>query len=569
MNTKYLRPTSAEVEIWGATLLLIPFLSLLVATVSFFLGGGLGWWMFPSAIVASFAIGHTLIARLNGTPSSHFRFYLYTALSLGIALLSAGILYDNSFDGNTYHQGSIIDMIMGCNPIYNAQDFTSLWSRHYAKAIEIAASTITLFFNRIECGKAVNILLIEASIFITYSFLRREFNHHTTRSIAFFTLLLTLCPTVIRQAYIYYIDYTLYTFLLLAVLSLITIYRTHSTLSWLILGTTAIMAATTKFTVGFYIFLAIAVGILWFFMSGRRTLSFRTTVFAIGLFIVGFGVVGYHPYLTNTWGWGNPFYPLLGSDIDIMSGNTPEIYAEGNRFTNWVRSLFYNAQGSGIWIPFANHSLHDYYISHESRIAGFGPLFGYTLFASILLVAYCLHKECITHTLNKRIATTFVGIALLLLMACFIFEQSWWMRYIPFLWAVPVILLLYTELHNTFSRPWRIARNILYTMLVATQLLCCATTIVAGGAFTQRFSGLLQAITPQSTVKVYHLIQSPSFEYKLQEGGVNYEVINSYLEADTTLHRVHIPDNADVYVDSETYSRMQHPDLLDYISGKK
>ena len=569
MNTKHLRPTPTEVEIWGVTLLLIPLLSLLIATASFFARGGLGAWMFPAAVIISFVIGHTLCTKYIDTPKSLLRYYLYTTLSLAFALLSASLFYDNSFDGNTYHQGSIVDMIMGCNPIHTPQYFSSLWSRHYAKAIEIAASTISLFFNRIETGKAVNILIIEASIFITYGFLRRTFSHLASHRIVFLTLLLTLCPTVIRQAYIYYIDYTLYTFMLLVVISLITIYRNNDHISWYTLIITAILAASTKFTVAFYIFLTIGVGIIWFFVAGQRKMSLRMTILSIGLFILGLGVLGYHPYITNTIGWGHPFYPLMGSDIDIMSGNTPEIYIGGNRFTNWLRSLFYNAEGTEVWMPIISDSLHDYYISHEARIAGFGPFFGYTLFTSMLLVVYHIGKEWQSHTCNKAQAHTFIGISLLLLGACFIFEQSWWMRYTPFLWAVPIVLLLYTEYNGKLSQRMRLIRSILYTLLAATQLLCIATTIVAGGAFTQRLGGLFNAITPQSTVKVYHHIESPSFEYKLQERDINYEVIETDLENTTTLHCVHIPDNANVYVDSTTYMRMQHPDLLDFIGGKK
>ena len=357
--------------------------------------------------------------------------------------------------------------------------------------------------------------------------------------------------------------------MLLVVISLITIYRNNDHISWYTLIITAILAASTKFTVAFYIFLTIGVGIIWFFVAGQRKMSLRMTILSTGLFILGFGVLGYHPYITNTIGWGHPFYPLMGSDIDIMSGNTPEIYIGGNRFTNWLRSLFYNAQGTEVWMPIISDSLHDYYISHEARIAGFGPFFGYTLFTSMLLVAYHIGKEWQSHTCNKAQAHTFIGIPLLLLGACFIFEQSWWMRYIPFLWAVPIVLLLYTEYNGKLSQRMRLIRSILYTLLAATQLLCIATTIVAGGAFTQRLGGLFNAITPQSTVKVYHHIESPSFEYKLQERDINYEVIETDLENNTTLHCVHIPDNANVYVDSTTYMRMQHPDLLDFIGGKK
>ena len=55
----------------------------------------------------------------------------------------------------------------------------------------------------------------------------------------------------------------------------------------------------------------------------------------------------------------------------------------------------------------------------------------------------------------------------------------------------------------------------------------------------------------------------------LQERDIKYEVLETDLENDTTLHCIHIPDNANVYVDSETYMRMRHPDLLDFIGGRK
>ncbi|MBP3349923.1 MAG: hypothetical protein J6L03_04730 [Bacteroidaceae bacterium] len=571
MNIKHLKPTTNEVEICGLSLLLIPFLSLLLATTAFIFGGSVGVWMFPVAVITTLVIGHLLIIGKGYKPHAHLRYYLYTLLSIAFALLSASMLYDNSYDGNTYHQGGIVDMIMGCNPIYHPEEFSSFWSTHYAKAIEISASTIAIFFNRIESGKGVNIMLIVASIYITYSFLRREFHEHSTRKVLLFTLLLTLCPVVIRQAYIYYIDYAMYTFMLLAIISLITIYRYNTPLSWCLLIITTLLAASTKFTVAFYVFLTIATAIVWYFISGRCKLSYRLITLSIILFIIGFGVIGFHPYVTNTMGWGNPFYPLMGSDTDIMSGNTPELYANGNRLSNWLRSLFYNAQGTGIWIPIINDSLHDYYISHEGRIAGLGPFFGYTLFASILFATYTFYKEKSRLTLNKSRATTFIGISLLLLVACFIFEQSWWMRYIPFLWAVPVILLLYTEQSQALSPLLQRLRCILYTLLVTTQLLCCATTIIAGGAFTQRLGGLYHAITPQSTVKVYHLIESPSFNHKLQERGIAFEELGNdeQLLPDTTIHCIHIPDNANVYVDNDTYMRMQHPDLLDIIIGNK
>ena len=44
MNIKHLKLTTNEVEICGLSLLLIPFLSLLLATTAFIFGGGVGAW---------------------------------------------------------------------------------------------------------------------------------------------------------------------------------------------------------------------------------------------------------------------------------------------------------------------------------------------------------------------------------------------------------------------------------------------------------------------------------------------------------------------------------------------
>lgn len=568
-KTSY-NPAISEIEIWGVVLLLIPFISLLLATATLLARGNIAIWMFPTATALSLAIGHLLIGRYTPHTHAHHRYYLVVLPSILFALISSAILYDNSFDGNTYHQGAIIDMLAGCNPYYHPEQIDIIWGRHYAKALEIAASTIAIFFNRIECGKAVNIMLIQASLFIAYSFLRRRFAQLSLQRTLLITTLITLCPTVIRQAYIYYTDYALYTFMLLAIIALITLYSSNNPLSWCILAISVIFATSTKFTIAFYLYLTIATAIVWYYVTNHRQQSIRLTIAAAIFAIIGFGIIGYHPYITNTIGWGNPFYPLIGGNVDIMTSNTPELYLEGNRVSNWFRSLFYNAQGSGIWIPFVSDSLHDYYISYDSRIAGFGPFFGYVLFASIALMALTLYKQKHYIIPLKHQAYTYIILSAILLVACFVFEQSWWMRYTPFLWAVPIILLLYTELDKTLSPALQAVRNILYSLLVVTQALCCATTIVAGISYAQRMEGMFNAITPQSTIEVYNLNDVQSINHKLCERDIKFSILKEGEEpSDSTLQLVVFPEKANIYLDNDTYNRMQHPDMLDIILGNK
>ena len=108
--------------------------------------------------------------------------------------------------------------------------------------------------------------------------------------------------------------------MLLVIIALIEIYRNNKNrLAWIILITATLFSAVTKFTIGFYTYLTLAVGIVWIFVAGKRKTSYILALTSVLLIIIGFGVLGYHPYVTNTLGWGNPFFPLIGSPVDIMT----------------------------------------------------------------------------------------------------------------------------------------------------------------------------------------------------------------------------------------------------------
>lgn len=559
-----LLPDTAQCYISAFVLLLSLFLTLLLSSLLFAVGSHVQGWVFPAAVAVSLLGGHWwLVRKRHSSALQVLRYYVWLLLLYAVAVASAAVIYDNSSDGNMYHQGAVMALLQGWNPFAGSEGIAMLWIKHYAKGLEVIAAAIAACVGRIEAGKAVNLLLTASSFLFTWAFLRRELPALSRARLLWLTALLSLSPVVLRQLYVYYVDYAMYSLLLLTVLSLVQIYRGRAGGAWAVLAMAVLLAPTVKFTVAFYVYLALAVAVVWFFLAHRRTLAYRLALCSVLLVLLGTCGLGYHPYVTNTLGWGNPFYPLLGSSVDIMTSNTPPLYEDGNRFVNFLRSLFYTHDGSAVWIPGVTDSLNDYVIAFDRRIAGFGPLFAFILIGSFFFFFSCRRQ------VPAAVARQLLLISVLLLAACFCFEQAWWMRYVPFLWAVPVLLVLPSEYVVQLSRRQRIFRRVLYLLMAATMGMAVLSAAVGAVTVTQRFNAICRSVTPRSTVEIY-VNSMPSFLYKLDEKNVHYIEIDTTCNADTALRRLPLlQDWVEFYLDEETYSRIRRPDFLDFVSHSK
>ena len=557
-------PTAAECYVWGYVLLAMLFLSLCLSSLLFAAGSHVQPWVFPAACAVSVLCGHVWLAKtVKSARGAVVRYYVVLFLLLFVAISTSALIYDNSSDGNLYHQGAVIALLEGWNPFAGSDGIGVLWIRHYAKGVETMAATIASFTGRLESGKAVNILLAASTFFMALAFMRREFPAHSRAKVLWLALVTSMSPIVLRQLYVYYVDYAMYSLMLLTVLSLVQIYRQSGFAAWSVLAMAALMAPTVKFTVAFYEYWVLAVAVIWFFWAHRRRLSYQLALFSVLLMVVGMCGLGYHPYVTNTLGWGNPFYPLVGSSVDIMAINTPQLYEDGNRVINFVRSLFYTYDGTAVWIPGVTDSLNDYVIAFDRRIAGFGPFFVYILIGSVLLFACCRRR------LPVEKVRPCLLLAVLLFFSCFIFEQAWWMRYVPFLWAVPLLLLLCTEYAAALTKGQKIFRNLLYGLMAATMAMAVGSAAIGAMSVTGRFGAICRSASPNSTVKVY-VRSMDSFLYKLRENGVSYELLDTMECADTTLCRLPLLEDWVVfYLDKDTYSRIKRPDFLDVVTKNK
>ena len=392
----------------GLMLMAQLFAAYAIASVSFLFGATISALILPAALITGWAV-----AAIGASAGSRVRLLLIFVSVWAMAIVFGWNLWDYSYDGNAYHQEIIAALCDGWNPTAPPGPFSdlTLWSLHYAKGIEIIESTVVALTGNLESGKAVNIILACASGAILAGVLRQWFPTVRPAMVAAITALAICNPVFVTQAPTFYIDYAKYFYTLLTIISLISIIRAPRRLQqWMLLFMTIQLAVATKFNAFFEEGLVIALALAWLLFHRRAKLSVRIAFISLVAAAAGVLILAYHPYVTNTLTAGHPLYPLMGEgSVDIMGYNTPEIYARGNRFTNFFISMF-----------------HPLVLHYDSRLGGFGPLF-------LVMLAVSLAVLWRVRSPWRREA---IYIAVCTLASCFIFDQSWWARYICQAWLL-------------------------------------------------------------------------------------------------------------------------------------
>lgn len=436
-----------------------------------------------AALAAAFTLG------FKGGRNALRALVAYVAAVL-LALGCAMATYDYSWDGIMYHQEIIALLADGWNPFRTEMlsDRYMLWTLHYAKAIETVATTIVSTFGPLEIGKAVNFMLLFATLAAVSSVLKARYPQWRRLKTGAVALAIVCSPVVIGQLHTYYIDYTKYTYLLW---TLILVWRIAEGTSWrrnaVVLAGVIILAIGTKFNIFFEEGLWVLLACAWYLTRRRKDVAAR--LFATGAAALTIGLVlTWHPYVTNTIVGGHPFYPLMGEGkVDIMTDNTPALFGHG-RIADFFISII-----TPSW-P-----------GHEQRIGGFGPLMPLILLCS----AYVLIK------LRRSVAPALIGAVIVCLASCFFFEQTWWARYIAQLWLVPAIALF----ASAGSQRTRKSSK----LLLACMLLTIPISMVHGARSIRSVylyrSALYEALA-NDTVTLINT--QPQFEKMLREHDVHF-----------------------------------------------
>lgn len=466
-------------EMWGMFLLLGMFFDAVVAGIVLLAGGKIAGWIFPCALALAFVCTFLLSGDWRRAMGAGGAGVLYVI----VAILLCSLVYDTTFDGMLYHYDISVMLAEGWNPVYDSSADVSLWIVHYAKVMELIGATVLAFTDNLQSIKCVNFMLAGAALAILWGTQRIVFPKITPKWRVMLTIMAALNPVAIRQFFSLYNDFCLWFETLLLVCAFLRLYRKENDLfAYVVMFMTICLGINTKFTHFFFIGIECLFFAGWLLWRKKYHLFKRCFLVALPGIAVGVGIIGFNPYVTNTIDYYTPFYPLMGdSAVDIMSYNTPEMYAQGNRFENFFKSLL-SVSGSP-WgmvrgeIPM--EGIKESYVG-SLRVNGFGVLmFPCLLLGSMLMIF-------------DRSGRRWWVVFLFTFVMCVAFEQTWWARYISFLWLalmIPVVASLIGR--KSGSMLIRALRMAIFILVCINGAISVAFTLASRMAYTHYLNYVL------------------------------------------------------------------------------
>lgn len=387
--------------------------------------------------------------------------------------------YDLTWDGNTYHKLAIGSIKDGWNPLYQhaenfiksdtaqlgIQDdgFNSIWIEHYPKASWIFAANIYLLTNNIEASKILAFLMMYIGFWIILNYAYKKTNLFFSFLIAFF---IVVNPISVVQLFNFYIDGIMGICIYLILCTLIGLsdrtiiesdeYTIFKRESWLVLALCLMICINLKFTGLVYsAIFCFLFFVLWLYRDYKESVHKqnlkRYIIYYALVVFVSIGIVGFSPYIKNTITEGNPLYPLMGKNkVDIMTYNEPKSFVTRNPIDKFITSMFGVAENvksnstdndPRLKVPFTilNSELKELK-KPDLRISGFGVWFSGIFIISLICILYYTYK--FYKDKNYKMLTANLAYLLISTVLIIITEGSWWARYVPYVYLLPIIAII-------------------------------------------------------------------------------------------------------------------------------
>ena len=409
---------------------------------------------------------------------------VFISSSVAIIIILISILftwntYDLTADGNCYHKLAIGSLKNGWNPVYeNNEDFgetegnvfdvnlegsnNSVWTNHYAKGNWIFSANVYKLTDNIETGKIINILIAYICFALVFSYLSEKLG--VIRALII-SVLLVVNPITVVQTMNYYVDGIIGLSIFIIIYALINITNKNHEISkieeFLILACSIIICVNIKFTgLVFAAMFCFVFYIYWLVLDYREDKEkfkqhlWQYTVFYVVVVVIAVLIVGASSYVKNLIEHGHPFYPLFGEGkYDIITTMQPNYFSERNVIQKFLISMFskgenitysWNSEGTKpiLKIPFTytEDELNQYTIP-DIRIGGFGVLFSGIFILSCIGYVYMLvqwiRKKEYKILIPSLLIMGVIGVLILIV------DGSWWARYTPYLYLLPIMVLVY------------------------------------------------------------------------------------------------------------------------------
>ena len=541
------------------TLLNIFVLTLLLCSAGFLAGLPVFKWQFPLACALAL-IGHYFAAGFFGGGKRKRLFFQSGGLVLAVligSVLIAGSFYDVSFDGQWYHEETVMLLKQGYNPAHqkipgrpyeDVGDASVGWCagvdgpmpgqvssghpldntksiniNNFSKGTEVIGAALYGVTGRIETAKAVNGMLLAATFFLCLAVLYKV-DHIRTYKKWILAALVAFNPISLMQLNSFCVDgnlaCTLVCLLAINLLLLVEMNRYYLVL----LGSVIVLAVNIKFTNVVFtgVFCSLFLTILFVYKK-RETFK---QVLKVGVIsgITGLLLCGYNPYVTNLIDKHDPFYGL-SETRDVIRRMTPPIFQHLDRFGKLFFSLsahqgWNSADKRSIWeIPKIPFSLNKEDIidakEPQQELSAFGPFFsGALLFAIPLFVLMLVRFR------NSSSFQLLLAISLAILFTVFLMPDPWWGRFVPQLWLFPVVVTGMGALH-----PDRVGKilTVLLSLALGLNIAWAATGWVSNVSTSARIDyqmRQLRAIHQPVNIEFCPLRTYLSNEVRFQEWGI-------------------------------------------------
>ena len=524
---------------WSVTVILLSFFvfTQLGVLLCFIAGSIVSPFVTPAALLLSLAIGDWFAQReglrdwLRTVPPA----IVLTVVAL--ALFLAASFFDMSWDGLWYHQTAVYQMAHGWNPLHDPLHvFTPHLQdslRHYTKGPWYVALALFETTHHIEWAKAGTWMALAAMFFAVLAVcLDFEMRRRTAIVVA---ALVSLNPVVVCELASYLVDGLMISFLACFVAALFCWFRRPSWLIRWVLMASAILCINAKLTGLVYLCFFCAAGGLYVLLN-RRDLLLRYASLQLVCILLGTVLFGFNPYVTNTVYRGNPFYPWLGSAAypgynqkgkdpnDLYE--TPKNLVGRDRLFRLAYGIF-GRPGAQPYFEGANARLMwpldvrwkdvTIFRYHETRVSGFGPLFSGAFLIGLCLMGIAMVRPGIPREIVILLAGAIVASLL-------VSVHTWWARYGPQLWWLPLIAVL-AGLAVPVGRTARWVAWVLAGMLLVNAVLVAVAHFYWEIEATRTTHEQMALLRQKGEIEVEFQYFREPFSERLRAAGVSFRAV--------------------------------------------
>ncbi len=423
-----------------------------------------------------------------------------------ISTFFIGKIYDSTADGNTYHKLTVGALKYGWNPLYESvgefgkkegnpfdilEDNVNInWTDHYAKGTETFAAVVYAFTDNIESGKVYTLLWIFIAFGISVLILKKI--KISPLMNIFLSGLLAINPITVVQVTNLYVDGVLTLSLLLIVLTLLCKNKfDNKKEAYLILALEIIWCVNAKFTglcfAAVFCFVFYIYDLVKAYIKSKKEflkILRNETVYYTCIVLLSVLLIGVTSYTKNLLDHGHPFYPLYGKGHveNMVMKEIPKDLSEKNTVEIFLTSIFskgvnvspsYSKENvkPQIKVPFkvTKDEILNYGVP-DIRMAGFGPLFS-GIFILTIIGGVILLQTFIKTQSKQNIILSFI-VLLTILGLLFLLDGNYWARYIPYLYILPLIVLIFNaKNYKSYSKISRILSLLIFVFMSLNTLI--------------------------------------------------------------------------------------------------